>query len=313
MLLDEIAVFVRVLETGSFTQAALALGVPKSTVSRAVARLENHLKARLVERTARQVVATEAGRALFAQSAPHVAALREAGRVLAALEEQPQGVLRVTAPVDIGVTILGEQVARFIQRYPEVRVELELTERLVDLASEGFDMAIRAGRLKDSSLVAQRLLGTELLLYSSPAYLARRGTPRTPQELASHECVLFRAKGGKAKWNLTGPKEGMEAEVEVTGRVTGNDFRFVREVVVAGGGLGAMPAFMVQRDTPAGQLVQVLPGWNLGTAGLSVVYPSARHVPRKVIAFRDFLLESFRPQRVESSSSVSSRSQSIRS
>lgn len=311
MLLDEIAVFVRVLETGSFTQAAQALGVPKSTVSRAVARLENHLKARLVERTARQVVPTEAGRALFAQSAPHVAALREVGRVLAALEEQPRGVLRVTAPVDIGVTMLGEQVARFIQRYPEVRVELELTERLVDLVAEGFDMAIRAGRLKDSSLVAQRLLGTELLVYASPAYLARRGTPRTPQELASHECVLFRAKGGKATWSLGGPKESVE--VEVTGRVSGNDFRFVREVVAAGAGLGAMPAFMVQRDAPAGQLVQVLPGWSLGAAGLSVVYPSARHVPRKVTAFRDFLLESFRAQRVESSSSVSSRSQSMRS
>ncbi|HZI10240.1 MAG TPA: LysR family transcriptional regulator [Myxococcus sp.] len=295
MLLNELSLFVRALEAGSFTRAAQALGVPKSTVSRAVARLEDHLQARLLERTARKVVPTEAGRLLFAQCAPHVAALLDAGRVLAALEEQPRGTLRVTAPVDAGVDYLGELVARFVQRHPEVRVEVELTNRTVDLVAEGFDIAIRGGPLKGSSLVARRLLGTAITLFASPAYLARRGTPRTPGELATHETVLFRAREGRATWSLTGPRERVE-EVEVTGRVCGQDFPFIRTVLLAGAGVGGLPAFQVQRQVAAGQLVPVLPGWSLGTASISIVHASARHVPRKVTAFRDFVIENFRTQ-----------------
>ena len=290
--LDEIAVFVHVVQAGSFTAAARQRGVPKSTLSRAVTRLEEAMRARLLRRSPRKIALTEAGRAFYDRAAPHVAGLLEASEALDR-DDQPRGTIRLTAPPDVGDAFLGELLVRFAAQHPLLRVEVELSTQKHNLVEAGFDIAIRAAaRADDATVVARRILGSETQLFAAPAYLARRGTPSTPEELARHECVLFRPVNGRCEWVLQSG-EGEERRVTVTGRIAGSDFAFLRSTLRAGAGIGLLPSFVVARDVAEGTLQRVLPAWSRGAGSLCIAYPAARHVPRKVIAFRDFVLESF--------------------
>lgn len=290
--LDEIAVFVHVVQAGSFTGAARQRGVPKSTLSRAVTRLEDSMGARLLQRSSRKIALTDAGRAFYDRAAPHVAGLRDAAEAVDH-DDQPHGTLRVTGPPDIGEAFLGDLLVRFTARYPRLRVEVDLSTRRQNLVEEGFDAGIRAAMvIDDASLVARRILTPEMRLYASPGYLARRGTPATPEELVDHECVLFRPTDGRSEWSFTGPG-GEQRLVTVTGRITGNDLLFLGAVLRAGAGIGMLASFPATRDPADGSLVRVLPGWRRESAALYFIYPAARHVPKKVTAFRDFVLESF--------------------
>lgn len=291
-MLDEIAAFVHVVEAGSFTAAARRRTVPKSTLSRGVTRLEDALRTPLLVRTARRVTLTEAGQAFYDRVAPHVMSLRNAAEVAGERGDELRGTLRVTAPVDVGEALLGEVFVRFMARYPSLRLEVDLSAREVNLLEEGFDVALRAAqRLRDSSLIARKLGDMEFHLVAAPGYLARRGTPRTPEELARHECVLFRPLDGHQEWALTGG--GAERRVTVAGRAGGSELAFVRGMLRAGAGIGLLPSFYVGADVAQGLLARVLPGWSTPGGSLFVVYPSARHIPRKVQLFRDFILESF--------------------
>lgn len=295
MMLDEIAVFVQVVEAGSFTAAARKRAVPKSTLSRGVTRLEDALRTPLLVRTARRVMLTDAGRTFYERVAPHVAGLRDAAQIAGEREEQPRGTLRVTAPVDVGEALLGELFVRFMARYPQLRLDVDLSARHVNLVEEGFDVALRATqRLKDSSLIARKVAEMEFHVFASPDYLARRGTPRTPDDLTRHDGVLFRPTEGNSEWALV--HDGVERRVHVNGRVGGNELAFVRGMLRAGAGVGVLPAFYATTDVAQGSLVRVLPNWSIPGGSLYLVYPGARHIPRKVLAFRDFLLESFAPR-----------------
>ena len=290
--LDEIAVFVHVVQAGSFTAAARQRRVPKSTLSRAVSRLEETVHARLLQRSSRKIALTEAGRAFYDRAAPHIAGLRDATEALDA-DDQPHGTLRITAAPDAGDGFLGELLVRFIARYPLVNVEVDLSIRAHNLVEEGFDAAIRAApQIDDVSLVARRILTSDMQIFAAPAYLARRGTPATVEDLVDHECVLFRPVDGRATWTLNGP-DGEERTVEVTGRIGGSDFAFLHAVLRAGAGIGIMPSFLATAALSDGTLQRVLPAFRRTSATLYFVYPASRHVPRKVIAFRDFVLESF--------------------
>lgn len=292
MMLDEIAVFVQVVEAGSFTAAARKRAVPKSTLSRGVTRLEDALRTPLLVRTARRVTLTDAGRAFYERVAPHVAGLRDAAQVAGEREEQPRGTLRVTAPVDVGEALLGDVFVRFLARYPQLRLDVDLSARQVNLVEEGFDVALRATqKLKDSSLIARKVADLEFHAFASAAYLTRKGTPRTPEELTRHDCVLFRPVDGHCEWSLA--SDGAERRVTVTGRSGGNELAFVRAMVRAGAGVGLLPAFYASTDVTQGSLVRVLPSWWTPSGSLYMVYAGARHIPRKVVAFRDFLVESF--------------------
>lgn len=292
MMLDEIAVFVQVVEAGSFTAAARKRAVPKSTLSRGVTRLEDALRTPLLVRTARRVTLTDAGRAFYERVAPHVAGLRDAAQVAGEREEQPRGTLRVTAPVDVGEALLGDIFVRFLARYPQLRLDVDLSARQVNLVEEGFDVALRATqKLKDSSLIARKVADLEFHAFASAGYLTRKGTPRTPEELTRHDCVLFRPVDGHSEWSLA--SEGAERRVAVTGRSGGNELAFVRAMVRAGAGVGLLPAFYASTDVTQGSLVRVLPTWWTPSGSLYMVYAGARHIPRKVVAFRDFLVESF--------------------
>lgn len=288
-LLDEIAAFARVAEMGSFTAAAAQLGVPKSTLSRAVTRLEDAVKVRLLQRSPRAIALTDAGRRFFADVAPHLAGLADATRALDDFQGQPQGTLRISAPPDSGEVFLGEMLVELAARYPLLQVEVDASARRVDLLREGFDLALRATLDRsDTSLVARKLFESSVRLYAAPSYLARRGQPRTLADLADHDRVVFRPGIRGWQWPVDDPRA--VHELLWTGRVVTGSFELIRSVLRAGGGIGPLPHPMAVSDLAGGRLVQVVPEWSQRAGALYIVYPSARHVPRNVAVFRDFAL-----------------------
>jgi DNA-binding transcriptional LysR family regulator len=205
-------------------------------------------------------------------------------------EELPSGTLRVTAPVDLGVLFLAEVVTRYTARYPAVSVEVHLTGRVVDLVAEGFDLALRVGaRLEDSTLVARRVAPIVLHHYASPVYLARRGTPRSEADLADHDTLVFR--GGEQKLRVPGARPASAGRPP---RVACDDLLFLRDAVRAGAGIGLLPDFSAEPEVVAGRLVRLLPRVERPAGWLHLVTPAAKHVPRKVAAFRDLVLELLR-------------------
>ena len=281
MLLDEVEAFARVVEAGSFTAAARAAGVPKSNLSRAIARLEAELGVELLRRSTRVVRPTEAGQRFYERVSEHVGGLREAMSALHDEEVEVRGLVRITAPVDIGQTLLADTAAAFLTRHPKAQLEVELSSRVVNLLEEGFDCALRAtARLKDSSLIARRLGQTTLKLYASPAYLEKNGAPTQLSDLDAHQTITFRAGGSG----------GILAEVTSGSRLFAGDFGFVRASLRAGAGIGPQPTFYAQEDVALGHLVNVIPDWSEVPASLYFVYPATRHLPRKVAALRDLLV-----------------------
>jgi DNA-binding transcriptional LysR family regulator len=290
--LNELRVFVRVVDRGGFAAAARELGVPVSTVSRAITRLEARTGSRLLQRTTRSVRVTREGRALHASVGDAVGALEKVGHGLEPATRVPRGVLRVAAPVEIGATFLADVAVAFAERFPHVQLELALGNRAVNLVDEGFDVAVRAAaRLGDSSLVARKLGELEHALYASPRHLEVHGTPASPAELADHPCLVFRADDLVKTWRLHDGDETIE--VTVRARMGGDDFGYLRAAAIAGGGIALMPRLVCAKDEAAGRLVRVLPRLHARGATLYVMYPSASHVPARVTAFRDFVAAAF--------------------
>lgn len=291
MDLNHVAVFARVVEHESFTRAAKQLGLPKSSVSRTVTRLEDELGVRLLQRTTRKLHLTEAGQAYYERARVALAALDEAASAATNLGAEPRGTVRMSAPSDMGNLRFGEIVARFLRKYPLVHVEISLTSRYVDLVAEGFDLALRAGRLADSSLVARKIGIDSLGLFASPGYLRRRGRPKTVAELANHDCILFHATLGKSEWHLTGPR-GVE-RVTVRGPLNVDEMGFVQQAVAAGVGIALLPTVGVRFAAARGAApmpVRLLPEYSVSGSGLHVVSPSTRLPSASVSAFRDFLV-----------------------
>jgi DNA-binding transcriptional LysR family regulator len=286
MDLNLLTVFEAVARTASFSAASRELRIPKSSASRAVARLEDALGVQLLFRTTRQVSLSESGTALYDRITPLLASVRAALGELPE-REAPSGTLRVTAPVDLGVLFLAEVMARYAARYPAVSLDVHLTGRVVDLVKEGFDLALRvAARLEDSSLVVRRAAPILFQLFASPVYLARRGTPRAEAELAEHDWVAFR--GGPQALRVAGPRPAAEGRRT---RIVCDDLLFVRDAVRAGAGIGLLPTFIAEGDVVAGRLARILPRFERPAGHLHIVTPAAKHPPRKVTAFRDLVLE----------------------
>ena len=304
--LNQVAVFVRVVETGSFTQAAQALSLPKSSVSRSVSRLETELGVRLLQRTTRSVHLTDAGQAYYTQVARALSGLEEAQAAVSQMQATPKGLVRLTAAVDVGVNVVAGLIARFVRLHPDIHVEMVLTGRLISLVEEGVDLAVRAGKLDDSSLVARRVGTLESRLFATPAYLRRHGTPKTVADLAGHDCVLFRGRRGRALWQLSGPKGAQR--VEVTGHVSADDFAFIRQLLLAGSGIGLVPWTTCAQDVERGRLTRVLNDYAGPGGALSVVYPSSRYLPQRVLLLRDFLVQGL----VEKTATCSQREASRR-
>lgn len=287
--LDELATLVAVADEGSLTAAARRLGVPKSTIGRAVSRLETELGVALLRRSGTSYALTDVARQLADRAAPHIVALRDASLAVGDTAELVHGTLRVTAPVDIGHALLGPIVPKLVARHPGVRVELDLTSRIVDLVGERFDAAIRATTkpVGSASLVARRLATVELRLFASPGYLARRGQPREPEDLSSHECVMPSFPNGR----LTLVSDRRTVTVTLRPRITANDFPFVRDALVAGGGIGLLGWLVARTEVESGRIVPVLADWCTRGGALYLVYPPARPLAPKLAAFRDLVLD----------------------
>jgi DNA-binding transcriptional LysR family regulator len=287
--LNRVGIFLKVVEEGGFTKAARALGLPKSSVSRSVALLEEELRARLLRRTSRTVAPTEAGAAFYERASRGMALLGEAREAVAALDADLRGPIRITTSVDMAVWRLAPVVAEFVKRHPGVLIDLLLTGRAVDLLEEGVDFALRAGPLRDEKLVARKLPAAEFALYASPAYLAEHSEPGRVADLAKHRCVLFRPVHGRATWTLHTAK-GVQETVEVQGSVSFDDFSFATQTVISGAGIGLLPAFVAEA-AGGNRLTRVLPRHYWAGGQVHLVYPPERYMPRRCAVFRDFLLE----------------------
>ena len=285
--LNQIGVFVRVVESGSFTAAAADLRLPKSSVSRKVSALESALGARLLQRTTRRLRLTEAGQRYFQRARQAVLDLDDASGELVNLGLAPRGTVRVSA-ADFDEGPLGEVVAAFVRQHPQIHVDLTMTARRVKLVEEGVDLAVRAGFLEDSSLVARKVARSELKLYAAPAYVTQRGMPRRFADLAKHDCVLYRGSEGILPWRLMGP-HGRET-VRATGPVTADDMGFVRRLVLTGAGIGLLPETLAAREVERRALVRVLPGYAVRGGAIYVVSPPLRHLPARVALLRDYLI-----------------------
>ncbi len=287
--LNLLRVLVAVVDAGSFTAAGRQLGMPKSTVSAHVARLEESLGVRLLQRTTRSLGLTDAGRAFYPRCARIVADAEEAQRALADLQSAPAGLLRITAPTEFSQTYLGGIVVAYSTEYPDVRVELVTTDQMLDLVEDGFDLAVRAGPLSDSSLIARRLAPVEAQLYASEAYLARARPLRRPDDLRRHACLAFTSPTMGATWHLRN-RRGRDVSVTVTPLLTANSLRAVRDAAVAGAGVALLPVLVCAEMRDVAGLVRVLPTWTADAGGLHVVYPSSRHLSPKVRAFVDVMV-----------------------
>jgi DNA-binding transcriptional LysR family regulator len=287
--------FVRVAEAGSFSEAARRLGWSKSVVSRQVSALETRLGARLFQRTTRSLALTEVGEAYFERCSRILADIDEADTSVSSLQAAPRGRLRISAPVSFAVRHLAPLLPLFLDAYPQVDIDLALNDRMVNLVEEGFDLAVRIGKLEDSSLISRQLAVSRRVLCASPDYLRRMGVPKTPDDLAGHCCLSYSNLNPSDEWQFV-TADGRRWPVTVHGRMRVNNGDVLREAALAGVGLTIAPSFLCGCDLQAGRLVSLLADYIRQDGAIHAVYPHARHLSPKVRAFIDFLVEQFGPR-----------------
>ncbi|WP_295880378.1 LysR family transcriptional regulator [uncultured Thiohalocapsa sp.] len=286
-----LATFVAVVDHGGFSRAAERLDTTAGAVSRRIAALERHLGLRLINRTTRQLNLTEAGEHYYRDVSAILQALSEAEDRVSHLSEAPSGELRVAAPLSFGVRALAPLLPDFHARYPALHLLLDLDDRMVDIVAAGADLALRIGPLTDSSLVARRIARFERVFCAAPAYLDRRGRPRTPAELRDHACLRYSNLGVREEWTLHRREDpGTTQTLEVTGPLCANNGDLLRHAAIAGMGICTLPRFIVAEDLDSGALECVLGDWRAPPLMLSAVWPSRRFVPAKVRVFVDYLV-----------------------
>ncbi|MBW3567411.1 MAG: LysR family transcriptional regulator [Proteobacteria bacterium] len=291
--ISDLAVFVAVIEQGSFTAAAEHLALSKAAVSKYVSRLEKRLGARLMNRTTRRLTLTEAGQALFDRASVAIADLEAAESDVVALTGTPRGRLRMTVPTHFGEVFLAPLLAGFRQRYPDVELDLDLDNRIVDLVQEGFDLGIRITQLGPSSLVARKLAEVRMVTVASPVYFAARGTPATPSELREHECLIYGLDRTPGEWRF---RRGLDRliSVHVHGNFRCNNDGTLKRAALDGMGILRFPELFVEKELREGTLVAVLEEFEMQTLALSAVFPTRRNLAPKVRVFVDYLAEQFR-------------------
>ena len=290
--------FVRVVEAGGFSQAARARGVAPSSLTRQVDGLERALGTKLLRRSTRAVAPTEAGRAYYTRAVRVLDELRAADAAVAGYDAAPHGLLRVSVPVVFGRLYVAPLLAGFLQACPAVQLDVSFSDTVIDLAVADIDVAIRLGSVGSSDLIARRLAPQRRVLCASPAYLAARGVPRVPADLAGHGCLLFAYRPGPLRWRFDGP-EGVE-EVQVSGPLRADNSDALREAALAGLGLILMPSWLVGADLASARLIEVLPRYQAGSssdeAGVHAVWLPNRRGSLKVQAFVSYLAGRLGPE-----------------
>lgn len=287
-MLDDIEIFVKVVEAGSFTEAAERLNLSKSVVSKYVSRLEDRINVRLLNRTTRRLSLTEAGQVFYERSRYGLQEIQEATEQVATLNSNPSGLLRLNLPMSFGIERVAPLLPDFLSQYPEIELDITLDDRKVEVIEPGFDLSLRISDLHDSSLVAKRIGTCQHAIVAAPEYLSVNGTPDSPEALATHNIVAYRHQDSPLDWRFS--KEGEESIfVSVRGNVTANNSLALRELVKGGVGIARMPMFLVANDLQTGALVQVLEHYELLALGVYAVFPQRRYLAAKVRVLIEFL------------------------
>jgi len=290
MNLNDLSLFIRVVETGSFTAAADSLNVQKSTISRRIAQLEDTLGIRLIQRTTRKLKLTPEGEELFNRAQPLVDDLEAVQDDISASKTELRGRLRLTMPTEIGVFMMNEVITSFMQTYSKLEVDVELSTRTVDLIEEGVDLALRLGPLPNSSLIARHIAGLHRGLFATPEYLEQHGMPKTPDDLAHHQCISLLKPFDHLRftnWNDNEP-------VTMGGRLRTNSMSFVREMILQGMGIGRLPEVFCGELVKTGRIVRVLDEFTLDPLEINALYASRRNLNPRVRAFLDHMSERLR-------------------
>ncbi|UCA11347.1 LysR family transcriptional regulator [Aeromonas enteropelogenes] len=289
MDLNAALILVRIVDKGSFTAAAQELGMTKAMVSRRIAELERRLGVRLLYRSTRQLTLTEEGEQYYQRCSKAVDALTEAELMLSARQQEVTGTLKLAVPIETGQLVVGRMVAKFLQRYPAMQVELELTNRILDPISEGLDAVVRVGDMSNSNLAARRLWSTERLLCASPDYLARSPAIARPEDLLRHERVAVSSGFLASHWCFE--RDGREVLVDPPSRFRVNNITCAREAAKAGLGVASLPAMLCLEELERGELVSLLPEWQQPRVPIYLLFPERRLMPRKLRAFIDSMVE----------------------
>jgi len=292
--LERMAIFARVVETKSFSEAARRLKLSKSLVSKQVTQLEKSVGARLLNRTTRAMSLTEAGAVFYEHCARIVEELEAGKRAIGQLRSEPRGLLRISASVAFGTLHVAPALPDFLARYPEVRIDMEIMDRFVDLAEERFDVAVRIAQDPGQNLAARRLAAVNRKICATPGYFKRHGVPKAPRDLERHNCLTYTYFNPRDPWRLKGP-DG-EISVAASGNLRLNDDEALSEAVLKGLGIAILPTFIIGKDLQAGRLKAVLSDYVAPERHIYAVYLPTRHVAPTVRAFIDFLLERFAPE-----------------
>ncbi len=286
-----IPVFVAVVENGGFSAAARTLRISKSAVSKRINQLEKHLGVRLLHRTTRKLSLTEAGERYFEHATQALTAAGQAEDAVTELQGEPQGNLKISSPMSFGRLHVAPLIPKLLRRYPKLQIDLVMDDRKVDLVAAGFDVAIRSGRLPDSTLVARKLAPLRQVLCASPDYIDRYGLPGTPAELTGRNCVLFSYSSDANEWTLNG-EDGPEI-VLVSGSYRVNNSEALLEALREGVGIGRLPTFVAGPDLKTGRLVTLFESYRIPDQTFYAVFPEREYLPAKVRAFLDFAIEYF--------------------
>ena len=292
---EAMRVFCSVIEAGGFAPAADRMGLSTSAVSRHVAQLEAHLNVRLLNRTTRRMSPTDEGFAYFERCTQLLADLEETEASVSGEARQPQGRLRLTAPIALATLRLAPAFAAFSRQYPEITLDILLSDNVADFAEEGLDLAIRVGRVGSENLVARHIGETALLAAAAPDYLARTGTPLSPDDLTHHQCLTYTYSSIGNQWSFE-DKDGKPVMTRIGGPINANNGMLLAEIAAAGGGIAFAPCFILQPLIDSGRLQRVLPDWGAPRLAIHAVYPTRRHLSAKVQAMTAFLTEWFAAQ-----------------
>lgn len=288
---NAIPYFIAVVDHKGFSPAAKALGLSKSAISKRITQLEAYLGVRLLHRTTRKISLTEAGSRYYEYAVKANREAQNAEDAVSQLQGEPQGKLKINAPMSFGLIHMAGLIPEFLLRYPKISIDLVMDDKTVDLIEQGFDVAIRNGELEDSSLIARRLAPIHSIVCASPEYLEKYGTPSTPTELSNHNCLLYSYSANKDQWQFS--NESKEVSVRVDGNYRVNNGEALKQALTKGLGIGRLPSFIAGDAIREGKLVNIFPDYSMPYKKIYAIYPERNYLPAKVRAFLDFAIEYF--------------------